>query len=122
MTTPSSGASAGQCRSTASAMAAAALPAPTTTVRPRGAGGRWGGTISKGSAAATAALKLPSSSSSGVKGEIGFPLGQRRYPARSCGGDSLARRRLQDRAQEAAGEALRNADHVLRSALGHDAP
>ena len=40
MTTPSSGAPAGQWRSTASAIEPAALPAPTTTVRPRGGVGQ----------------------------------------------------------------------------------
>src|SRR6187549_3329622 len=41
----------------------AALPAPTTGVRPRGGGGRCAGTIWRGSAAERAALKLPSRSS-----------------------------------------------------------
>src|SRR5579859_3088361 len=43
-------------------MAAAALPAPTTSVRPWGGPGRCGGTIWSGSAAATAVRKLASSS------------------------------------------------------------
>jgi oligoendopeptidase F len=68
MTVPVSGALAGQCCSTASAIAAAALPAPTTSVRPRGGGGSCGGTICNGSAAFTAARKLPSRSSRGVIG------------------------------------------------------
>ena len=52
-TSPSSGPR--QCFSTAAAIAAAALPAPTTIVRPLGGSGRCLGTISAGSAAATAA-------------------------------------------------------------------
>ena len=52
-TRPSSGPR--QCFSTAAAIAAAALPAPTTIVRPLGGSGRCSGTISAGSAAATAA-------------------------------------------------------------------
>jgi len=47
----------GQCASTAWAMAAEALPAPITTVRPRGGVGRNGGTQRSGNAAATAASK-----------------------------------------------------------------
>ena len=46
-----------QLSSTARAMAADALPAPTTTVRPAGGAGRWGGTVRAGSAAAKAASK-----------------------------------------------------------------
>ena len=41
-------------RSTAWAIDAAALPAPSTIVRPRGAGGRWGSTACAGWAAAIA--------------------------------------------------------------------
>ncbi len=52
-TSPSSGPR--QCFSTAAAIAAAALPAPTTIVRPFGGLGKCSGTISAGSAAATAA-------------------------------------------------------------------
>ena len=58
MTRPSSAAPAGQCRSTASAIEAAALPAPMTSVLPDGGAGRWFGRILSGSAAATAASKL----------------------------------------------------------------
>ena len=43
-------------------MEAAALPAPTTTVRPGGGGGRYGGTQSDGAAAATAASNIRSRS------------------------------------------------------------
>ena len=46
----------GQWSSTALAMAAEALPAPTTTVRPFGGGGRWAGTRSAGEAAPIAWL------------------------------------------------------------------
>src|SRR4051812_8628526 len=52
----------GQWRSTAAAMAAAALPAAATKVRPRGGGGRCDARILSGSAAATAARKLSSRS------------------------------------------------------------
>src|SRR5438094_410137 len=51
-----------QWRSTAAAMAAAALPAAATNVRPRGGGGRCAARIFSGSAAATAARKLSSRS------------------------------------------------------------
>src|SRR5919201_5361718 len=51
-----------QCCSTAAAMAAAALPAAATKVRPRGGAGRCGAMIFSGSAAATAARKLSSRS------------------------------------------------------------
>src|SRR5260221_13951519 len=120
MTTPSSGAAGGQALSTASAIEPAALPAPTTTVRPRGGGGRWVGTISSGFAAATAALKLPSSSSRGVMKMIGFPPSRgRRASGPSTGRRLLARRGLQDRFEVAPGEARGNPDHLLGRALRH---
>src|SRR5258708_4656679 len=50
-----------QCRSVAAAIAAAALPAAATYVRPLGGEGRCGATICSGSAASTAARKLLSS-------------------------------------------------------------
>ena len=56
-TSPSSGPS--QARSTASAILAAALPAPTTMVRPRGFFGRCGARQVSGSAAAMAACHIP---------------------------------------------------------------
>src|SRR5690348_16485963 len=107
MTTPSSGAAAGQCDSTATAIAAAAFPAPTTTVRPGGGFGRWAGTMRSGSAAARAAWKLPSSSSRG---------------SMSAGGGLAPRRGLEHRAQEAPREALPRLAHLLGRALRDDAP
>src|SRR5262245_22083595 len=68
ITRPSSGAAAGQRCSTASAIAAAAFPAPSTRVRPAGGDGRCAGRISSGSAAATAARNDSTSSSLGVMG------------------------------------------------------
>ncbi len=53
-TTPET-ATSGHARSTTCAISAADLPAPTTTHRPRGFGGRAGGSTTRGSAAATAA-------------------------------------------------------------------
>src|SRR5512135_1848248 len=107
MTMPSSRASDGQCVSTASAIAAAAFPAPTTTVRPRGGLGSCGGTMRSGSAAASAAWKLPSSSSRG---------------AMSAGGGLASRRGLEHRPQEPSREALLHLAHVLGSALRDHAP
>ena len=57
------GDSLGHAISTALAIAAAALPAPTTSVFPLGGCGRWRGTICNGSAAASADLKLSMRSS-----------------------------------------------------------
>src|SRR5579885_2714139 len=48
----------GQCSSTARAIAAEALPAPTTRVRPVGGGGRCGGTQRAGAAEAIAASNM----------------------------------------------------------------
>src|SRR5262245_54273118 len=62
---PSRRAPAGQCRSTASAMDAPALPAPITSVRPEGGAGRCLGNIFSGSAAAMAARKLATSNAFG---------------------------------------------------------
>ena len=59
-TSPSSGP--GQWSSTAFAIAADALPAPMTMVRPFGGFGRWAGTTLSGSAAATAASNMARSS------------------------------------------------------------
>src|SRR6516164_7356116 len=63
-------------------MAAAALPAPTTTVRPTGRRGRWGGTQRAGSQAASAAWNIRSrtkrGASGGVTGGVGS-LGDRWY-------------------------------------------
>src|SRR6266540_6042942 len=70
MTKPSSAASSGQCCSTASAIEAAALPAPITSVLPEGGVGRCGGRILSGSAAATAAWKLSMSSCLGFIGDL----------------------------------------------------
>ncbi len=56
-TTPSSGTS-GHAASNAAAMAAEALPAPTTTQRPLGLGGRWAASTKNGSALATAASNM----------------------------------------------------------------
>ena len=61
---PSNGAS------TARAMAAAALPAPTTTVRPLGAAGRNGGTQRAGSQAASAASNMRRSKARGAVSEL----------------------------------------------------
>src|SRR5436190_3997806 len=120
MTTPSSGFSPGQCVSTASAIAAAALPAPTTTVRPRGGAGRCFGTICNGSAAASAAWKLPRSSSRGFKTGFPSPRGRRLYA--SSGRGFLPRRRLQDRLEKLPGEALFGPGHVLGRALRDHLP
>ena len=47
-------------------MAAEALPAPMTIRRPRGAGGRWGGTQCEGWAAAMAASNMACSKARGA--------------------------------------------------------
>src|SRR5260370_18776161 len=60
-TMPSSGP--GQAASKARAIAAEALPAPTTTVRPRTGGGIWGAIARAGSAAASAASNSARSNS-----------------------------------------------------------
>src|SRR5918994_993697 len=57
MTRPSRGVS-GQASSTALAIAAEALPAPTTTTWPCGGGGRCAGTVAAGKAASTAASNM----------------------------------------------------------------
>ena len=56
-----------QCDSTARAIAAAALPAPTTTVRPAGGGGSAGGTQRAALAASMAAAKAARSRRSGSR-------------------------------------------------------
>ncbi len=56
-TSPASG-TCGQARSTASAIFAAALPTPTTIVRPRGGSGRCPASTVRGSAAASAASNI----------------------------------------------------------------
>src|SRR5688572_17290222 len=127
MTRPSSGASAGQWSSTARAMAPAALPAPTTSVRPAGGGGRWRGTIASGSAAPTAAEKLPRRSSRGFTERRCRELGSRPAPGRppsgtSTGGRLPTRGRLQNGLEEPRGEALGRLQDLLRRALGDDAP
>src|ERR1043165_463219 len=67
-----------QSRSTAAAMAAAALPAAATKVRPRGCAGRCVAMIFSGSAAATAARKLSSRSERkrGASGELALRSGR----------------------------------------------
>jgi hypothetical protein len=62
-TRPSSGLSPGQAISKARAIAAEALPAPTTIVLPATGGGRYGGIARAGSAAASAASNSARSSS-----------------------------------------------------------
>src|SRR3954466_9873713 len=63
MTRPSSGP--GQCCSAALAIAAEALPAPTTMVRPLGGSGRCWGTMFSGRATSIAALNMALSRSCG---------------------------------------------------------
>src|SRR5260221_4221926 len=60
----------GQCCSTARAIAADPLPAPTTIVRPLGGCGRCGGTQCSGSAALMAAWSMSRRSARGL-GDIG---------------------------------------------------
>src|SRR5258707_12377302 len=66
----------GQCCSTARAIAADALPAPTTMVRPLGGGGRCGGTQCAGKAAVMAACSMSRRSWRGLAdiGAGGSPL------------------------------------------------
>src|SRR5690348_3229891 len=59
-----------QCCSAVAAMAAAALPAAATKVRPRGGDGRCAARICCGSAAATAARKLSSKSARTPSGKL----------------------------------------------------
>ena len=68
-----------QCRSRASAMAAAALPAPTATVRPWGRAGRNRGTQTSGLAASMAAAKAARRRKSGFT--VRSPLDLLRTPA-----------------------------------------
>ena len=66
-------------------MAAAALPAPTTTVRPAGGEGRPGGTTVSGAAESTAASNSRRSSGRGSSGPVpdrGGRLSRRRSPPR----------------------------------------
>jgi len=51
-------------------MADEALPAPTTMVRPAGAGGKFGGTQRAGSAAATAASNIRRSRAHSSTGRV----------------------------------------------------
>ena len=73
-TSPESGPS--QLSSTARAMAADALPAPTTTVRPLGGGGRAAGMRRAGWAAATAASKTAVSRACGSPAMPPGPAGR----------------------------------------------
>src|SRR3954463_12014257 len=120
MTSPSRGASRGQWASTALAMAPAALPAPTTTVRPRGGAGRWRGTIWRGSAAASAARKLPTRMSRGST-RASYRRACRPVRRPSAGG-GLSARGAEDGLEVAAGEAGGGRGDVLRRPLGDHAP